>query len=41
MQEIFLMFLLGLNIIDWFSLCLTIIFQAIFFSLGMNLTKKL
>ena len=39
--EMFLMFLLGLNIIDWFSLSLTIIFQAIFFSLGMNYNKKI
>ena len=40
-QEIFLTFLLGLNIIDWISFTLVIIFQALMFSVGMQLNKKL
>ena len=40
-QEIFLTFLLGLNIIDWISFILVIIFQALMFSVGIQFNKKL
>ena len=40
-QEIFLTFLLGLNIIDWISFSIVIIFQAMMFSVGMQFNKKL
>ena len=40
-QEIFLTFLLGLNIIDCISFTLVIIFQALMFSVGMQFNKKL
>ncbi len=40
-QNIFLLFLLGLNIIDWASIIITISFQAFLFSVGMNFNKKL
>ena len=40
-QEIFLTFLLGLNIIDWISFTVVIIFQALMFSVGMQFNKKL
>ena len=40
-QEIFLIFLLGLDIIDWTSITIAMIFQIILFSLGMNFNKKL
>ena len=40
-KEIFLTFLLGLNIIDWISFTLVIIFQALMFSVGMQFNKKL
>ena len=40
-QEIFLTFLLGLNIIDWISFTLSIIFQALIFSVGMQFNKRL
>ncbi len=40
-QEIFLTFLLGLNIIDWVSFSIVIIFQAMMFSVGMQFNKKL
>jgi len=40
-QEIFLIFLLGLNIIDWISFILVIIFQALMFSVGIQFNKKL
>ena len=39
-QEIFLTFLLGLNIIDWLSLIIAIIIQTFLFSVGMIFTKK-
>ena len=39
--DIFLIFLLGLNIIDWFSFIVAIIFQMFLFSLGMIFNKKL
>ena len=40
-QNIFLIFILGLNIIDWFSIIAAIIFQAFLFSVGMNFNKRL
>ena len=40
-QNIFLIFILGLNIIDWFSIIAAIIFQAFLFSVGMNFNKQL
>ncbi len=40
-QDIFITFLLGLNIIDWVSLTFTILFQGFLFSKGMILNKKL
>ena len=40
-QEIFLTFLLGLNIIDWISFTIVIIFQALMFSVGIQFNKKL
>ena len=40
-QNIFLLFVLGLNIIDWFSIIAAIIFQAFLFSVGMNFSKRL
>tara|TARA_Y100001958_G_C21213013_1_gene538583 strand:+ start:299 stop:1756 length:1458 start_codon:yes stop_codon:yes gene_type:complete len=40
-QEIFLLFYLGLNIIDWFSIIIAFIFQSFLFSIGMNFNRKL
>jgi len=40
-KDIFLIFLLGMNIIEWFAIILSIIFQFILFSLGKNFNKKL
>ena len=40
-KEIFLIFLLGLNIIDWISFIIVIIFQALMFSVGMQFNKRL
>ena len=40
-QDIFLTFFLGLNIIDWFSITLVILFQGFLFSVGMAFNKKL
>ena len=40
-KEIFLVFLLGLNIIDWISFISVIIFQALMFSVGMQFNKRL
>ncbi len=39
--DIFLNFVLGLNIIDWFAIIFSMIFQGILFSRGMNFNKKL
>ncbi len=39
--NIFLFFVLGLNIIDWFAIIIAIIFQGILFSRGMNFNKSL
>ena len=40
-QDIFLIFLLGLNAIDWSSILIVIIIQFFLFSRGMNFNKKL
>ena len=40
-QEIFLIFLLGLNIIDWISILLVIVFQTMLFSIGIQYNKKI
>ena len=40
-QDIFLIFLLGLNIIDWSAFIISIFFQTYLFSIGINYNKKL
>ena len=40
-QDIILTFFLGLNIIDWTSIFLSIVFQTFLFSVGMNFNRKL
>ena len=40
-KEIFLIFLLGMNIIDWASIIITIIFQGFLFSAGMRFNKSI
>ena len=40
-QDIFLVFLLGLNIIDWFAFIISVTLQIFLFSVGMNFNKKL
>ena len=40
-KEFFLVFLLGLNVIDWSSIILAILIQIFLFSVGMNFNKKL
>ena len=40
-HEIFLTFFLGLNVIDWISFGLVIIFQTLLFSIGIQFNKKL
>jgi NCS1 family nucleobase:cation symporter-1 len=40
-KEIFLIFLLSLNIIDWSSIIFAILVQVFLFSAGMNFNKKL
>ena len=40
-QDIFLYFILGMNIVDWNAIIIAIIFQTILFSVGMNFNKKL
>ena len=40
-QEIFLIFLLGMNLIDWFAFIIAIFLQVFLFSKGMNFNKKL
>jgi len=40
-NEIFLIFLLSLNIIDWSSILLAILVQVFLFSAGMNFNKKI
>ncbi len=40
-QEIFLIFLLSMNIIDWSAIIIAVTFQALLFSVGMNFNKTL
>ncbi len=40
-KDIFLIFLLGLNIIDWLAFIISIILQMYLFSIGINYNKKL
>ena len=40
-HEILLIFLMGLNLIDWLSITIAIILQSYLFSIGMNFNKKL
>ncbi len=40
-QQIFLTFLLGMNLIDWMAIVIAIFFQGFLFSSGMNLNKKI
>ena len=40
-QQIFLTFYFGMNIIDWISIIVTMIFQGFLFSVGMNFNKKI
>ena len=40
-NNIFLVFILGLNIIDWASIIIAILFQSFLFSIGINFNKKI
>ena len=40
-NNIFLVFILGLNIIDWVSIIIAILFQSFLFSIGINFNKKI
>ena len=40
-QEVFLLFFLGLNIIDWISITLSILIQVSLFSVGMVFNRKI
>ena len=40
-NDIFLVFFLGIDIIDWISFTIVIIFQTLIFSVGINFNKKL
>ena len=40
-QEIFLTFFMGMNLIEWISLIISIFFQGFLFSAGMNFNKKI
>ena len=40
-KEIFLIFFLGMNLIDWTAIIIAIIFQGFLFSAGMNVNKKI
>ena len=40
-NQIFLIFILGLNVIDWTSIIIAILFQSFLFSIGINLNKKI
>ena len=40
-NNIFLIFILGLNVIDWISIIIAILFQSFLFSIGINLNKKI
>ena len=40
-NNIFLTFILGLNIIDWTSIIIAVLFQSFLFSVGINFNKKI
>ncbi len=40
-KEFFLLFFLGMNVIDWTAIILSIIFQGFLFSVGMNFNRKI
>ncbi|MDC3201955.1 cytosine permease [Candidatus Pelagibacter sp.] len=40
-KDIFLVFILGIDIIDWISFTTVIIFQTLMFSIGINFNKRL
>ena len=40
-QEMFVLFYLGLNIIDWSAILITIILQTLFFTVGIQYNKKI
>ena len=40
-NNIFLIFILGLNVIDWTSIITAILFQSFLFSIGINFNKKI
>ena len=40
-KEIFLIFFLGMNLIDWTSIIIAIILQGFLFSAGMNVNKRI
>jgi NCS1 family nucleobase:cation symporter-1 len=40
-KDIFLFFLIGIDIIDWISFIIAIIFQILIFSVGINFNKRL
>ena len=40
-NQIFLIFILGLNVIDWTSIIIAILFQSFLFSIGINFNKKI
>ncbi len=40
-NQIFLTFVLGMNLIDWVAISLSVIFQGFLFSSGMNFNKKI
>ena len=40
-QEIFLIFFLGMNIIDWSAIVIAILIQVFLFSMGMNFNRKI
>ena len=40
-KDIFLIFFLGIDIIDWISFIIVIIFQTLIFSVGINFNKRL
>jgi len=40
-NDILLIFVLGLNVIDWISIIIAILFQSFLFSVGINLNKKI
>ena len=40
-NDILLIFVLGLNVIDWISIIIAILFQSFLFSVGINFNKKI